>query len=223
MIALISAFYLKDSNPLSAIQVKSEKNEPAAGTPPRVVDLPKLPGKLSKDLSDLINSEARAMGSPDPNPDATGKRLQQRADALTADEASQLRSLSLDAQYDQDQRFLAAFLLAHCHNPAVIPELQSLVLAPYVANPEPESPASHFDFMLRAQAIEGFSNFGGDSAGIEASKAALQKIISSSDKADLNDRAARVLAYLQNPTSVPALVDQDKQGLRKLLDIPKSK
>lgn len=179
--------------------------------------------KLSEQISLLTSNEN------DITPEDLENEIQDISMDLSISDLTQLKELALDFQKEQDQRFMAAYMVAHGLDSVETTRLlQDILTAPI---PEMKGPASKqkqpidFELALRAFAAESLSQkptqdygrSGGNSekrdgrmGGLSALQGALNKIT----HPFLLDRAQRSIYAIQHAEPVE---HQDQKALEQLL------
>lgn len=166
-------------------------------------------GSLSFD--DQFRKESEIIGSVDPHPEESNRRLLKWAEKLNQDDLLRLKKKALDFELNGDQRALSVYLLGLSPRAEALAELGEIARSPVPNLPDDRS--REFEMIYRAQAIEGLIR----PSQPELSRQELQKTIAHVSDSALLDRSIRGLSYLNG--SVPSSPKtQDEKALNKLLE-----
>ncbi|MBX7231134.1 MAG: hypothetical protein K1X29_03510 [Bdellovibrionales bacterium] len=142
---------------------------------------------LDSPMARFVKMESLRVGTPDENPKQSFKRLKSVASGLNNNDVENLKNISLDRKYNNEQRFLSVYLLALAENPQVAGALMSVALDP-LETKDKSSPTYAEELMIRTQALEGIAKV--DPRG---RKSRLAEFLKKQDNAFLAEQAKRLI------------------------------
>ncbi|NUM89555.1 MAG: hypothetical protein HUU37_10155 [Bdellovibrionales bacterium] len=171
------------------------------------------PDNPSPAVTKFITQEARRLSGIDPDPEATRRRLNAWAREVDARGSQDLGAVVLDEDRDQDERFLAAFLLGLVPDDHAVEVLRKVALEPFHGRPMGEKHGDRLraiEVQVRAAAIEGLARH---RQSVEA-RTALETAAKAHEDQFLSDRAQRALHEWRTGERVE---EQDRKALGKAL------
>jgi hypothetical protein len=189
-------------------------------TPPKIKSPQRIIASESSELSVMekqLHHEATLIAQVDSDPEETEVRLKDWAHTLNEKDLNELKTMALNTEVPQDDRFLAVMLMGWSDQLAALENLKDIVLAeidPYL-NPNRKG---DFERALRMQAIDGMISL---PAHAQILATSLQNVIAKTNEAALADRANRALASINGHAPKPA--EQDQAALDELLKKSKKK
>ncbi|HEY8280114.1 MAG TPA: hypothetical protein VIH99_10850 [Bdellovibrionota bacterium] len=162
-----------------------------------------------KRVMELYETESKRVGSVDPDPKATQKRLESIARQLKKEEIEWLERQSMDPLSDADARFFAVYLMGLSAQESAVASLTRIATQPI--HPSKNARKNSEERSLRASAVEGMSRSCKEFPG--AVKDGLLEVISGQTDEFLRDRAHRGLYACQTGKQIE---EQDKEALRKV-------
>jgi len=170
------------------------------------------------ELRERIRIEAQKMGSLDENPGETTLRLKNLANAANEEGLKLLFSQSLDKDLKQDERFLSAMLLAIHQGPGSLPLLEKLATTPFVISDNAHDASGAIEWMVRAQAIEGYEKFTTDPSLRAAARSSLERVAGKMSTVFLQTRARQVLEAFKRPAgTLPTIEERDQKALKEII------
>ncbi len=180
---------------------------------------PPLPSPLTRvttiELQQFVTEEARAIGRLDEANEESERRLDEMASRLEPEGMAWLSARALDRELPEDDRFLAADLLARSYDRLVLGSLERLVTAPFEEVRDPENTRGTVEWLVRARALEGFENFASGEFREEAAQR-LRNISARLGSSFLAERSASILRRLQDPAA-KTLEEEDAEKLSETL------
>lgn len=158
----------------------------------------------SRTPTSIISEEAYAISQLDEHPEQTEQKLKNLALSLESKELHELKIKVLNQDLNGDDRMLAAYLLSLSQDSNATSLLEEIALA---ALPQSATPSVEFEYILRAQAIEGLQNREDKQQAVKSLSLLTKKL---TDK-NLQDRSQRALSHHLYGT--PELSVQDKKAL----------
>ena len=178
---------------------------------------------LNMPIEDRVRFEASRVGRLDNDSDGTDARLDALVEQSSRDDLKSLVRLALERTRAEDERFLAADLLARSRTTEALPFLEQVVLDPFEGSDDSESTKGSIEWALRARAIEGFERIALESGEANARTAvdqSLRKVLEGATHRFLLERAGEVRAQINNDGNQQArrLEDEDKEKLKGVLE-----
>lgn len=162
-----------------------------------------------KRVQEFYAKEGQRIGTVDPDPALTQKRLALVAKELTEEEVLWLYSEAVNPKASGDGRFFATYMLALSSSPEAVVVLGRLALAPLP--PVKNTSLVELERQIRAQAIEGLGRV---CATTTAAGDSLLDVVGRHGDEFLRDRAHRALYECRTGKSIE---DQDKAALKELI------
>lgn len=136
-------------------------------------------------IEKFIHSESLKVGRTDSDPDRSFRRLKSVARRLKSMDMATLKRTALNLELNNDQRFLAVYLLSLAESALALPALNEIALAP-IKETDTASRLYAEELVVRTQALEGLAN-------VAEGRGLLNDYTFRQDNAFLSDQARRLL------------------------------